>query len=637
MVDAVGTTRYSYTTIGQLLTEDGPWADDTVTYSYHTNGLRKSLSLAQPNKWAWEQTYAYDTGNRLDAITSPAGTFDYHYAASQPSTLVTKLSLPGGSYITNSYDSVSRMLSTALKNSTNGTLNSHAYVYNVGGQRTKQTFTPGNYVDYTYDDIGQLKTAIGKESGGGSRLNEQFGYAYDTAHNLNYRTNNALVQTFNVDAVNQLVSVGRSGLFTVSGLAGAGATNVTVNSQTASLYTDLTFAKDGFSLADGTNTFTAIAQSSSGASATNEISAYLPATASYQYDSNGNLVSDGRRAFAYDDENQLTSVLVTNAWKSEFVYDGKMRRRVRKEYTWTGSAWLQTNEVRYVYDGNLAIQERDDGNAPDVTYSRGRDLSGSLEDAGGIGGLLAHSQHSILNAQPTASHAYYHADGSGNISTLINFQQILIARYYYDVYGNAIARGGTLVDFGRYGFSSKEYHMLSTLTYYGYRFYDANIHRWLTKDPLEDSGARLLQRTGTKNPDFENVYRFVHNDPVNWVDPFGLQWMDPSKPPPWVQPPQPPVPTPAPGSCTTVWACTFVGPPVVTTVCGVSHVTCVYSCTFLKDWPTACSTFTPGVTTMTHSDAFVTTAAVPTCSASQIVLQEFPPPVATKPPWFWPF
>ena len=54
----------------------------------------------------------------------------------------------------------------------------------------------------TYDDIGQLKTARGKESGGTSRLHEQFGYAYDAAWNLNYRTNNALTQTYAVNNLN---------------------------------------------------------------------------------------------------------------------------------------------------------------------------------------------------------------------------------------------------------------------------------------------------------------------------------------------------------------------------------------------------------------------------------------------------
>ena len=61
------------------------------------------------------------------------------------------------------------------------------------------------------------------------------------------------------------------------------------------------------------------------------------------YDGNGNPLSDGYRTFRYDAENQLTNVMVSNAWSSAFVYDGKMRRRIRREYTWaTNSAWQLT-------------------------------------------------------------------------------------------------------------------------------------------------------------------------------------------------------------------------------------------------------------------------------------------------------
>ena len=65
MVDAVGTNRYTYTAWGALLSEDGPWADDTVTYAYTTNRLRSKLTLAQPNASDWAQTYAYDLARRL--------------------------------------------------------------------------------------------------------------------------------------------------------------------------------------------------------------------------------------------------------------------------------------------------------------------------------------------------------------------------------------------------------------------------------------------------------------------------------------------------------------------------------------------------------------------------------------------
>jgi RHS repeat-associated protein len=501
MVDAVGTSGYGYDAANELLNEDGPWASDTVSYTYN-NRLRSSVSVLQPNADPWSQTYGYDPARRLTNTASPAGSFGYAYDATRQ-LQVSKLSLPNGAYITNDFDSVARLLDTWLKNNGNAVLNSHSYAYNQGNQRTSQTRTLGDYVNYGYDPIRQLTNGFGYESNGTARLNEKLSYAYDTAHNLNYRTNNALVQTFGVNNLNELSTLTRSGTLTVEGTTSSQATNVTVNSLTASLYNDATFAKDGFTVANGNNTFTAIASDSIGRSDTNAVTVNLPATNSYIYDLNGNLTSDGTRGFDYDDENQLIRVTVTNAWKSEFTYDGRLRRRIRKEFTWS-SAWVQTNEVHYVYDGKVAIQERDANNLALTTYTRGNDLSGSLQWAGGIGGLLALSWPSVVNPQ----HYFYHADGNGNITALINSQQIVLAKYLYDPFGNILSTSGPLAQFNRYLFSSKECDQNSGLVYYLYRYYEPNLQRWLNRDPINEEGGI-------------NLYGYIGNNPVSGIDPDG--------------------------------------------------------------------------------------------------------------------
>src|SRR5205085_6326687 len=133
------------------------------------------------------------------------------------------------------------------------------YAYNSGNQRTAVTNTAGNYVTFGYDPGSQLKTALGFESNGIVRLQEQLGYAYDTANNIKYRTNNALIQTFTVNNLNQLWTNTRSGTLTVGGTTVSAATNVTVadngNSAVAAFrYTnDNTFARAGVTLLDGTN------------------------------------------------------------------------------------------------------------------------------------------------------------------------------------------------------------------------------------------------------------------------------------------------------------------------------------------------------------------------------------------------
>jgi RHS repeat-associated protein len=524
MVDAVGTNKYAYTNL-YLLSEDGPWADDTVSYTYNNRGLRSGFSLAQPSG-SWTNGYLYDAARRLTNVTSGAGAFSYEYTGA--GGLVKKLLLPNTGYITNAYDSAARLTDTSLKNSSHSNLNSHAYQLNNGNQRTKQTRTDGSYVDYSYDDIGQVKTAIGKESGGTTnRFNERFGYAYDAAGNLLYRTNDTLIHTFSGNALNQISNITRNGTMTVAGSTAIPVTNVTVNTSNSILYADLTFASTNHTLADGTNVFTAIAWDSSGQTDTNTISVWLPATNTFAFDANGNLTNDGKKSLEYDDENQLIRVTVTNAWKSEFVYDGKLRRRVRTEFVWSGAAWVTNEVVRYVYDGNLAIQERDVSNAPVRTVTRGRDLSGSMQGAGGIGGMLSLTVHGAGN-----TNAYYHADGNGNVTALVGTNQTLVAKYLYDPYGNMLAMSGDLADANSYRFSSKENHANSGMYYYLYRYYVPESQRWLNQDPLGDRGHlsyytdnysnwNIRYRIAVETWGGANLYGFVRNDPLILVDKDG--------------------------------------------------------------------------------------------------------------------
>jgi hypothetical protein len=181
MLDAVGTSGYSYDNVGQLLSEDGPWTNDVISYSY-TARQRVSLSLQEPSGSPWNQSYAYDAARRLTNVTSTAGGFGYGYDATRK-MLVGKLLLPNAAYVTNTYDSVARLLTTKLQ--TNGVnIDAYTYAYNLGGQRTQVVYTAGGYVNYGYDSAGQLTSALAYRLGGATRLQEQMGYGYDAAHNL---------------------------------------------------------------------------------------------------------------------------------------------------------------------------------------------------------------------------------------------------------------------------------------------------------------------------------------------------------------------------------------------------------------------------------------------------------------------
>ena len=397
-------------------------------------------------------------------------------------------------------------------------------------------------------------------------MQEQNGYAYDAAGNLNFctnnalvqtfavndvnpmryleakeqmwfsgisgeRTNNALIQSFSVNNVNELSSASQAGTLTVGGTAGEpngnvaspGVTSVMVNGQSASVYEDGSFAATGFTPANGQNTYTAIAQDNVPQLSTNSVTVNVLGDRSYTYDANGNLTSDGLRNFAYDDENQLVAVWVANSWSNSFAYDGLMRKRIEQDFAWSGSQWTETNEVHYVYDVNLVLQERDKNNEPLTTYTRGVDLSGTLQGAGGIGGLLARSDNqknvpAILTPQsPTPDNlatSYYFSDDQGNIIALVSPVGMILAQYEYDPFGNLISKSGLMADINKYRFSSKEWEGNSGLYYYGYRFYDPNLQRWVSRDPIQELGGL-------------NLYAFVENDPLNAIDAFALDvWIE---------------------------------------------------------------------------------------------------------------
>ena len=128
-------------------------------------------------------------------------------------------------------------------------------------------------------------------------------------------------------------------------------------------------------------------------------------------------------------------------------------------------------------------------------------LSQTLDGAGGIGGLLARTH-------PGNHHFYYHADANGNVTAIVNQKQTLVAQYRYDPFGGLVSQSGPLAEINLYRFSSKEFHQASGLYYYGYRFYDPNLQRWLNRDPIGEEGGI-------------NLHQYVHNDPLNLYDPLG--------------------------------------------------------------------------------------------------------------------
>ncbi len=208
-----------------------------------------------------------------------------------------------------------------------------------------------------------------------------------------------------------------------------------------------------------------------GGNTTNVTTLTLPAQVTLAYDADENLISDGLHGYTYNADESLAVITVTNGWKSEFTYDGLMRRRVRKEYTWSGS-WVLTNEVHYIYDGSDVLQERDASNTPQVTYT------------------YAHG----LRARTTSTEtALYQKDALGSTTALVNRNGTVLARYGYDPFGNVLAKSGPLADANLYRYVGQEVHPNSGLIHHQFRYYDPNLQRWLNRDPIAEQGHRVLR------------------------------------------------------------------------------------------------------------------------------------------------
>jgi len=84
----------------------------------------------------------------------------------------------------------------------------------------------------------------------------------------------------------------------------------------------------------------------------------------------------------------------------------------------------------------------------------------------------------------------------------------VIQRMDYDTWGNIVS--DTNPGFQPFGFAGGLYDQHTSMTRFGLRDYEAWAGRWTLKDPIRFNGGD------------SNLYGYVVNNPVNWIDPWGL-------------------------------------------------------------------------------------------------------------------
>jgi RHS repeat-associated protein len=298
------------------------------------------------------------------------------------------------------------------------------------------------------------------------------------------------------------------GKLTVVGTTTSAATNVTVNGQTP--YRNSEYFRNQLSV---TNT-NAVWQTVTVASPTqNSVVGHAfvaQEPESFTYDADGNLTQDGGWTYGWDGENRLTNMTSLSSGPSgsllklNFTYD-YLGRRIQKAVWTNNGSYVVEYTNRFVYDGWNLIAELNTAGGLIRGYLWGPDLSGSMQGAGGVGGLL---EVSYRGSATTNGFIAY--DGNGDVASLVNAADgTALANYIYGPFGEVIRATGPMAKLNPFRFSTKYDDDESDLLYYGYRYCSPSTGRWLNRDPM-------AERWGA------NLYCFNYQDPNDFIDPFGL-------------------------------------------------------------------------------------------------------------------
>jgi RHS repeat-associated protein len=225
-------------------------------------------------------------------------------------------------------------------------------------------------------------------------------------------------------------------------------------------------------------------------------------------------VAEGTWAFTYDEANQLKAGAGNDCtmdsdgnltgWGSGFSanYDARNRptqiklNGVTTDYQYTGMGWRwqeTSNNVtkRYHYDpwGRLFFMANTAGSV--------------VERYIYLGGLL------VAWSRANGNDYFFHGDQNGNVLSVTSDAGLESAAYVYSPYGKLLGASGSLGNpftyVGQFGVMDQG----DGLYYMKNRYYLADLHRFLQRDPILYTG-------GT------NLYAYVGGNPVSKIDPYGL-------------------------------------------------------------------------------------------------------------------
>ncbi len=456
-------------------------------------------------------TYAYDSLSRVVEESLQIGILPAQVTSSgwRAEDLKSSLIYPNGREITFTYDSIDRIKS--IDESPSGQLVAYDYIgdnrvlerrYSANG--TRLSFVdPTNSARSGYDELRRPVNLRHTRSDGS--LIAGFDYSYDREHNRLSETKThdpANSELSEYDSAYRLTNFDRPATGAVAPL-------------------DSSWDLDGAGNWDRVDTETREHSS------VNEIISFSDgATTAVLSDNNGNVINDGTFAYAYDYQNRLRTV--TRASNSVLIatysYDGAGRRIRKVVHTGTGAGTTD-----YYYDNWNVIEERDAANALAQQYVYGMYIDEPLVIDRNLDG-------DSLATGGGDSRLYYHQNASYSVYALTDELGQTAEGYLYDAYGRQTVLtpgSGTTVKFdgsdvitsagssalgNPYLFTGRRLDAESGLYYYRMRMLDADLGRFIQRDPIGGWTDAL---------NLGNSYTFVGNNTGKYLDPTGL-WSPPS-------------------------------------------------------------------------------------------------------------
>ena len=456
------------------------WANgDSVAYTYDADGNRTQMvdSTSGTSSYTFDKLnrlthqglpasrttdYTYDASSNLATVVDAGGTVTYSYDAADR---LTGIADPTGSCsgtiskcTSYSYDSRNNAKSITLPNAVAITQTFDGTDHVTGIKAQKGTATPITDLSYTYGNVGTTGRSDLRDTLVDAAAARKTTYTYDPQD----RVSEALTKA-GVGGTGSLISDYQYPLFD-------GANNrlkqiVNTGSGDTTTYYGYNAANELCWKKTGTDPgTTACTPTPSGAVA-------------LAFDNNGNQTTDNAGTagtFAYNFRDQLSTLEGT-----ALGYNGPGNDEL-----------LSAGSVTY-NDNLLGVSSRT-GSTTGTAYFT-RDPGGTL----------------VTDRDPAGSYYYIH-DALGSVIALTDSTGAVAKSYSYDPYGKTTTGAGSLAQYFRYA-GGLQATSTTTITKFGQRYYDAETGRWTQPDAMDQAGSL---REG-------NLYVYVGQDPINYVDPSG--------------------------------------------------------------------------------------------------------------------